>query len=452
MQLNIAGAANFPTAQHRALRAARIRSAQRCACRPPDRHAISCRGPFPRFVQCRAKTARRRGPRFRPSTEALRIQSESSQLTHLVRERRSLRFHEGLDVVRKSDRPERLAVAAMRLFAERGYAVVAIRDVAAAADLPAGAVFYHYPRKVDLAVAAAVMQDDGIRAAFAEILAAKDGNQASVERLVATLSSETTGLARGGFGIARLAMELASEGEDAAGARTACLHALESIEDGVRRCLLCDGIDPRAASSSAARFSMAWLGASVMTMAKDAGWWKGIALPEVTSILRETAGTPVVEHLPSHAAVNDAHGTSDGPGQGSEQTKHRTRRSQSAMGQKSRRPSADTKPKAGPGAPRGRAMPAEVLVAIGRILDEAGKPIQRRELLTRIEELLLAERGLGMPGRDPYENLLTIVSKDAARTYINLTPHGIWIRGRPYAPLGYAPGAGWKRGQAPAPP
>lgn len=359
-------------------------------------------------------------------------------------------------MARKSDRSERLAEAATRLFAERGYAVVAIRDVAAAADLPAGAVFYHYARKVDLATAVAGMHDDGIRAAFAEILAAGDGNQASVERLVAALSSETTGLAWRAFGIARLAMDLASEGEAAEGARAACLHAFEAMEDGVRRCLIGDGIDPRAASSSTAKFSMAWLGASVMTRAKDAGWWKEIALPEVTSILRESAGKPVVEPLSPQVAVNDAHGTSDGPGQGPEQTRHRTRRSQGAMGQKSRpplrRPSADTKPKTGPGAPRGRATPAEVLVAIGRILDEAGKPIQRRELLARIEGLLRAERGLGMPGRDPYENLLTIVSKDAGRTYVNLTPHGIWIRGRPYAPLEYAPGAGWKRGQTPAPP
>ncbi|MGU3422641.1 TetR/AcrR family transcriptional regulator [Methylobacterium sp. D54C] len=356
------------------------------------------------------------------------------------------------DMARKTDRPERLAEAAERLFAERGYAAVAIRDVAAAADLPAGNVFYHYPRKADLAVAVARRHVDGIQGTFGQILAAMD--RATVERLAAALSSEEAGLSRRAYGIARLAMELASEGEDAADARMTCLRGLKAMEDGVSRCLLDGGVDARVASSCAARFSMAWLGASLIAKARDAGWWERSALPEVVSILREANGRLAVAPSPHEAPSNDMAGTSEGPGPARKQTKRRSHPTPDAVGAKSRPPagrlSADAKPGAGSVAPPGFATPADVLNAVGRILDEAGKPLQRRELLARIGALLLAERGLGMPGRDPYENLLTIVSKDRARTYVNLSPHGIWIRARPYAPYGYAPGAAWKRGQAPA--
>src|SRR3712207_3002950 len=54
-----------------------------------------------------------------------------------------------------SDKSDRLKRAAMTLFHERGYASVSLRDVAASADVPAGAVFYHFPTKAALGAAVA---------------------------------------------------------------------------------------------------------------------------------------------------------------------------------------------------------------------------------------------------------------------------------------------------------
>ncbi|WP_191970294.1 TetR/AcrR family transcriptional regulator [Methylobacterium planeticum] len=333
-----------------------------------------------------------------------------------------------------------MAEAAERLFAERGYAAVAIRDVATAADIPAGAVFYHYPKKADLASAVAQRHRARIQEALDGIPAIGGGPRNALERLTTVLWSDDSGMARHGFGVARLSIDLAADGDDAAEARAVCRQALEAVEESVRR-LLAEGLDPRAATSAATRVLMVWQGALVMAKAKGGEWMERAALPEVLSVLRDVvrmaepydaspqgAGAPKV-CTASHARGRTAGSNEMKPGPLPE------------LG--GVEPPPPPRSAEGTGR-RPVATPAEVLQAVGTILDQAGTPLKRRQLLAEVERILLAERGLGMPGRNPFENLLTIVSKDKARTFVNLTPHGIWIRARSYQPLGYAAGADWK--------
>ncbi|MBB2961912.1 TetR/AcrR family transcriptional regulator [Methylobacterium sp. R2-1] len=356
------------------------------------------------------------------------------------------------DVVRTTDRSKRLAEAGERLFAERGYAAVAIRDVAAAADVPAGAVFYHYPKKAALALAVAQRHGERIQDALDGNLTRDDGARRPLDRLVDLLSSDEARMAEHGFGIARLSMDLAAEGEDATEAKTACLQILVAIEEGVRRCLLAEGLDARDAASAATRFLMVWHGALIMAKAYGVQWLKHNALPEVLSVLRDAVGVAERADISLGATrqkvsrPSRARGRTPGP---TEVMPHLLPDADVTDPPPLHRTPDQEERGTGASIPWGTATPADVLQALGTILDEAGKPLQRRHLLDHVARLLLAERSLGMPGRNPFENLLTIVSKDKARTFINLTPHGIWIRARSYHPLGYVAGAEWKRsGQA----
>lgn len=353
------------------------------------------------------------------------------------------------DVARATDRSNRLAEAGERLFAERGYAAVAIRDVAAAADVPAGAVFYHYPKKTVLALAVAQRHGVKIQDALDGILTRDDGARRPLDRLVDLLSADDARMAEHWFGIARLAMDLAAEGEDATDARAACLQTLLAIEDRVRRCLLDEGLDARDAASAATRFLMVWHGALVMAKARGAQWLKRDALPEVLSVLREAAGTAEPAGISVREAARQKASRASRPrGRLPEPTEVKPRsRSDAEVTEPpplNRSPVVEER-STDATTSGGTATPAEVLQAVGTVLEEAGEPLQRRPLLARVARLLLAERGLGMPGKNPFENLLTIVSKDKARTFINLKPHGIWIRARSYRQLGYVAGAEWKR-------
>lgn len=357
------------------------------------------------------------------------------------------------DVARATDRSNRLAEAGERLFAERGYAAVAIRDVAAAADVPAGAVFYYYPKKTALALAVARRHGVRIQDALDGILTRDDGARRPLDRLVDLLSADGAMLADHGFGIACLAVDLAAEDEDATEARAACLQTLLAIEDGVRRCLLAEGLDARDAASAATRFLMIWQGALVMAKAQDAQWLERDALPEVLSVLRDAAGAAEPADISLREATRQKVSRASragGPTTGSAETEPRPLRGAEGIETSRMFRSPDMEEQSTDAStPRRTARPTDVLRAVGTILERVGKPLRRRQLLVEVERLLLAERGLGVPGKNPFENLLTIVSKDKARTFINLTPHGIWIRARSCPPLGYVAGAEWKRsGQA----
>ena len=84
----------------------------------------------------------------------------------------------------KGDTPQRLMKAAAELIAEVGWGRVTTRAVAARADLPHGAVSYHFPGKQQLLTDAAL---DAFERAFPEQELAKLG---SVDRAIAAIEEE----------------------------------------------------------------------------------------------------------------------------------------------------------------------------------------------------------------------------------------------------------------------
>ncbi|MGN6124959.1 MAG: TetR family transcriptional regulator [Humibacter sp.] len=64
--------------------------------------------------------------------------------------------------------PDQIALAALRLFDERGYAAVSMDDVARATGVSRRTVFRYFPRKADLVWSGAAEAQTDIRAALAE--------------------------------------------------------------------------------------------------------------------------------------------------------------------------------------------------------------------------------------------------------------------------------------------
>ncbi len=72
----------------------------------------------------------------------------------------------------RRDGRERLLDGARRLLAEKGYAGMELRDVAARGDAPRGSIYHHFPGgKAQLAAEAAAMEGEEIRAAIERSLA-----------------------------------------------------------------------------------------------------------------------------------------------------------------------------------------------------------------------------------------------------------------------------------------
>ncbi len=79
---------------------------------------------------------------------------------------------------------ERILAAAARLFRARGYAAVTLRDIAAAAKMQAGSVYYHFDSKESIVTE---ILDTGIHAVHKEVQAAiaklpKDASVAAIVR------------------------------------------------------------------------------------------------------------------------------------------------------------------------------------------------------------------------------------------------------------------------------
>lgn len=73
---------------------------------------------------------------------------------------------------RRRDGRERLLAGARRLLAEKGYAAMELRDVAAVGEAPRGSIYHHFPGgKRQLAVAAAELEGAEVRAAIERSLA-----------------------------------------------------------------------------------------------------------------------------------------------------------------------------------------------------------------------------------------------------------------------------------------
>ena len=161
------------------------------------------------------------------------------------------------------DRRERLARAAADLFHERGYDAVSLRDIAARAGVPAGAVFYHFPTKAALATVAADAQLN--RAA--EILARAAEGRSPEERLTIIATGLAAGAplaARHGCPIQRLARDLANGGEAERAARETCIRAATLLRTSVAAELTAGGIDADRADIAARDFTARWAGNAVL--------------------------------------------------------------------------------------------------------------------------------------------------------------------------------------------
>lgn len=161
------------------------------------------------------------------------------------------------------DRRERLARAAADLFHERGYDAVSLRDIAARAGVPAGAVFYHFPTKAALATAAADAQLNRAE----EILARAAEGRSPEERLTIIATGLAAGAplaARHGCPIQRLARDLANGGEAERAARETCIRAATLLRTSVAAELTAGGIDADRADIAARDFTARWAGSAVL--------------------------------------------------------------------------------------------------------------------------------------------------------------------------------------------
>ncbi|WP_372074105.1 helix-turn-helix domain containing protein [Tistrella mobilis] len=161
------------------------------------------------------------------------------------------------------DRRERLARAAADLFHERGYDAVSLRDIAARAGVPAGAVFYHFPTKAALATAAADAQLNRAK----EILARAAEGRSPEERLTIIATGLADGAplaARHGCPIQRLARDLANGGEAERAARETCIRAATLLRTSVAAELTAGGVDAGRAEIAARDFTARWAGSAVL--------------------------------------------------------------------------------------------------------------------------------------------------------------------------------------------
>ncbi|AFK53383.1 TetR/AcrR family transcriptional regulator [Tistrella mobilis] len=161
------------------------------------------------------------------------------------------------------DRRERLARAAADLFHERGYDAVSLRDIAARAGVPAGAVFYHFPTKAALATVAADAQLNRAE----EILARAAEGRSPEERLTIIATGLAAGAplaARHGCPIQRLARDLANGGEAERVARETCIRAATLLRTSVAAELKAGGVDADRADIAARDFTARWAGSAVL--------------------------------------------------------------------------------------------------------------------------------------------------------------------------------------------
>lgn len=171
---------------------------------------------------------------------------------------------------KKSDRAEQLVLAAQRLFHRRGAAAVSLRDVAAAARVPPGGVFYHFPTKGALLQAAAERRRSAMQDALDRLEAAHpDDPRARIDALCAMLAEPAAATARHGCPHARLIADLsAARGGGEADARAIAAAALAAVEAFVARAVGQATGSADTARRAGERFVILWQGAGAVSLAR----------------------------------------------------------------------------------------------------------------------------------------------------------------------------------------
>ena len=96
--------------------------------------------------------------------------------------------------LRDNKRPQLLDAAASH-FAEAGYDAASMREIAAAAGMKAGSMYYYFPSKEDLLVA---VHEEGIRRISGAVVAALDGQSGPWVRLEVAMGTHLQALLGGG--------------------------------------------------------------------------------------------------------------------------------------------------------------------------------------------------------------------------------------------------------------
>ncbi len=96
--------------------------------------------------------------------------------------------------LRDNKRPQLLDAAASH-FAEAGYDAASMREIAAAAGMKAGSMYYYFPSKEDLLVA---VHEEGIRRISGAVIAALDGQSGPWMRLEVAMGTHLQALLGGG--------------------------------------------------------------------------------------------------------------------------------------------------------------------------------------------------------------------------------------------------------------
>lgn len=81
-----------------------------------------------------------------------------------------------------------------------------------------------------------------------------------------------------------------------------------------------------------------------------------------------------------------------------------------------------------PEATKSAASMRDVQEAAKRVLLRHGKPMPRRELF---KILTTGRNSLAIAGKDPVENMATMLYKDKAKSFENLKGQGFWVKGEP---------------------
>jgi len=96
---------------------------------------------------------------------------------------------------RRDNRRPQLLDAAARFFREQGYAAASMRDIAAAAGMKAGSMYYYFPSKADLLLA---VHEEGIRRISDAVVEAVDAADGPWGRLQAAMTAHLNVLLDGG--------------------------------------------------------------------------------------------------------------------------------------------------------------------------------------------------------------------------------------------------------------
>lgn len=154
---------------------------------------------------------------------------------------------------------ERLIDAAADLFWSRGYDAASIAEVAAAAGIPAGNVFYHFRTKADLARAVARLFIVEAAASLAEIERRQSAPEARILAFLDLLAAATASRVARGCPIARASREFPPM-PDADGPA----QVFRTMIDWLSAQLAAAGLDEAAARGAARSAIARWQGAIVL--------------------------------------------------------------------------------------------------------------------------------------------------------------------------------------------